>query len=332
MRSLHIVGAGAVGLCLAARVARSGGAVSIVTRRPEAARRLREAGLTAEDAATGATFRVSVSASDSLDALPRDDTPLCICTRREDAAELAPRLAQAGPNRTVVTFQNDVVSEEAVGRHLGSVIGAVWRETCTRLADDRVRFQIEKPGRAVLGRHPVGATSDPQLDALAELLRKGSIDVGISPRIADDKWLKLCVNLTSAPNALVRQEDHGSPAFVAIKVQLLEEARAALAAAGIIASSCDGRDRSLEAEIANHRESLERGSSARSIPLYNQVWASLKGGAPPEADAYHLRILELARAHNLAAPMNARVLERLQHAFATGSGPECLGAEELLGH
>jgi 2-dehydropantoate 2-reductase len=223
-----------------------------------------------------------------------------------------------------------VESEDAFSRDHGSVIGAVWRETCTRLADNRVRFQIERPGRAVLGRHPRGLEQDPELDALADLLRKGAIDVGLSPCIARDKWLKLCVNLTSAPNALVRQSDHGSPAFVETKVRLLEEARAALRAAGIVASSGDGRDRSLDDEIAHHRSSLERGSSARPIPLYNQVWASLERGAPPEADAYHQRILDLAHAHGLTAPTNARVLEHLKRAFAAGTGPECLAADELL--
>ena len=57
--------------------------------------------------------------------------------------------------------------------------------------------------------------------------------------------------------------DHESQAFVSVKVRLLEEARAALLAAGIEARSCDGRDRSLDEEIAFQRESLARGTRAR---------------------------------------------------------------------
>jgi 2-dehydropantoate 2-reductase len=155
--------------------------------------------------------------------------------------------------------------------------------------------------------------------------------VGISSRIAEDRWLKLCVNLMSAPNALIRREDHDSPPFVEVKARLLEEAQAVLAATGIEARSCDGKDRSLDQEIRHQRESLERGTSARRLPLYNQVWSSLQSDAPLEADGYHQRILELAAARGLRAPTHARVLEKLIEAKTGRRGPECLQAAELLG-
>jgi 2-dehydropantoate 2-reductase len=183
-------------------------------------------------------------------------------------------------------------------------------------------------GRAVLGLHPRG--SHPDVEAAAAVLRRGGVDVSISAAIERDKWLKLCVNLMSAPNALVRRPDHETPEFVALKVRLLEEARAALAAAGIEAAPCDGRDRTLDAEIAFQRDALARGTSARPIPLYNQVWTSLRHGAPLEADGYHERILALARAHGVPAPVNALVLARLRAAARSRLGPESCSARELL--
>jgi 2-dehydropantoate 2-reductase len=180
----------------------------------------------------------------------------------------------------------------------------------------------------VVGLHPQG--SAPEVDALAQDLRRAGLDVGVSSRIAEDRWLKLCVNLMSAPNALIRREDHDSPPFVEVKARLLEEARAVLEASGIEARSCDGRDRSLEQEIRHQRESLQRGTSARRLPLYNQVWSSLRSDAPLEADGYHQRILELAAARGIRAPINARVLEKLIEAKARRRGPECLEARELL--
>jgi 2-dehydropantoate 2-reductase len=181
----------------------------------------------------------------------------------------------------------------------------------------------------VLGRHPGGAS--PVLDALAARLRAAGYDVGISARIAEDRWLKLCVNLMSAPNALVRRSDHTTRAFVEIKARLLEEARAALFAAGIAARSCDGRDRSLLEEIAWHRASLARGESARDLPLYNQVWSALRHGTSLEADAYHRRILRLADEAATPAPVNAKVLDVLLRQAANGAGPESVSAAELLG-
>ena len=155
--------------------------------------------------------------------------------------------------------------------------------------------------------------------------------MGLSRHIARDLWLKLCINLMSTPNALIRSEDHDTPAFVEIKAQLLEEAKEALAAAGIEASSCDGRDRSLAEEIAFQRAALERETSARRLPLYNQVWSSLENGLPLEADGYHRRVLDLAARHGLSLPQNERALAALERAARDGLGPESATAAEILG-
>lgn len=320
-----VVGAGSLGLALAARLARGGVRVLVVTRRPEAARLLAERGLEVEDPATGARVGCAVRASDALGAVEPGAGPIFVCTRADGVAEVARALA--GRAAALVTFQNDVVSEEEAARFVPRVIGGVWRETVTRVADDRVRYPQGR-GRAVLGLHPHG--SHPDVEAAAAVLRRGGVDVSISAAIERDKWLKLCVNLMSAPNALVRRPDHETPEFVALKVRLLEEARAALAAAGIDAAPCDGRDRTLDAEIAFQRDALARGTSARPIPLYNQVWTSLRHGAPLEADGYHERILALARAHGVPAPVNALVLARLRAAARSRLGPESCSARELL--
>jgi len=321
-----IVGAGSVGLALALRLARAGVAVELVTRRPEAARALAERGLVGDDPASGARVGVAVRATPELATRTLAPGPLFLCTRANAVGEVARALARLpGP---LVTFQNDVESEEVAARYEALVIGGVWRETVTRVADDRVRLQLDRPGRAVVGLHPRGRCAE--VDAVATLLRRGGIDVSVSETIGHDKWLKLCVNLMSAPNALVRRDDHGEQAFVDLKVRLLEESQATLAAAGIEARPCDERDRTLAQEIAFQRKALARGASGRAIPLYNHVWTSLRHGGPLEADAYHARILALAREHGVPAPVNALVLEKLRDAESRGLGPECFAARDLL--
>jgi 2-dehydropantoate 2-reductase len=297
-----------------------------VTKREQAARALAQRGLSAEDPATGARIGVALRAT-ADPAWPRQTTgPVFVCTRAE-AVEAVARAFGDG-EAAFVTFQNDVVSEEVAARHVRLVIGGVWRETATRRADDRVCLQLARPGRAVVGLHPQGWSA--AVEDVAALLSRGGVDVSVSEAIGRDKWLKLCVNLMSAPNALVRRPDHTTAAFVDVKVRLLEEAQAVLAAAGIDATPCDGRDRTLAEEIAFQRESLARGTSARPLPLYNHVWTALRSGAPLEADAYHERILALAVRHGRAAPVNRRVLERLREAARVGLGPECCEARALL--
>lgn len=325
--STLVVGAGSVGLTLAARLRRAGRRVRVLVRRPEAAHRLAQ-GLVVEDPATGATERIDLEAEVDLDrALEAADGPIFVCVRGPDVPALARTLGARAAGSWVVSFLNDVVHEDVFAERGLRTVGGVWRETCTRVDDARVRFRGR--GRAVVGLHPEGRA--PEADRVAASLGEAGLDVGLSARIAEDKWLKLCVNLMSAPNALVRPEDHETHAFVETKARLLEEARAALDAAGIRPRSCDGRDRSLDEEIVFQREALRRGLAARRIPLKNQVWSALSRGLPLEADAYHRRILGLAERAGQEAPVNRRVLARLLRAAERGEGPECVGAAELLG-
>lgn len=325
-----VVGAGAVGLALGARLARAGDAVLFVVRRPEVARAIEAGGVRYEDPGSWDSFEVRPQACvgpPPAAAARLAETPVLLCTRADDLEQAAQAVAAVAPGATVVTAQNDVDNEERVAPLFRRVWGMVVRQTCTRIAPNRVRAL--GPGRLVLGAHPEGA--GPDVEAFATRLRAAGYDVGVSSRIREDKWLKLCVNLMSAPNALVRPADHATRAFVETKARLLEEARDVLRAAGITARSCDGRDRSLEQEIDFQRASLAAGTSSRRLPIYNQVWQALRSGAPLEADRYHRRLLELAAAQGLAAPMNARVLAALQRAYREGLGPESLSAAELFG-
>ncbi|MEN8162214.1 MAG: 2-dehydropantoate 2-reductase N-terminal domain-containing protein [Myxococcota bacterium] len=305
-----IVGAGSVGLALAARLARAGKRVLLVARRREAAGALAERGLAAVDAASGHRLGLAVRAATTSDWDPTAGGPIFVCTRTDAVEAVAARAAAS--STPFVTFQNDVESEEVAARHVPRVIGGVWRETSTRRADDCVCLQLEKPARAVVGLHPSGR--DGAVDAVASLLCDAGLDVSVSETITRDKWLKLCINLMATPNALVRRPDHRDAAFVEVKVRLLEEAWAVLAAAAIEATPCDGRDRTLSEEIAFQREALARGTSARPLPLYNHVWTGLRSGARLEADGYHERVLALAARHGIEAPVNQRVLACLRDA------------------
>lgn len=326
-----VLGAGSVGLALAAQLAAAGRGVTLVVRRPDAAAALRK-GLQAEDPIAGGTRRLPVDATCDLAAAlartPAGDLPVFVCTRAPDTEAAGRAIAERAPRTLAVAVQNDLDGGTRLARSLPRVVAAVWRQTATRVADDRVRFHGR--ARVVLGAEP-GCETAREAAALAGDLTAAGLDAACSERIREDQWLKLCINLMSTPNALVRPSDHTQPAFVELKARLLEEARDALAAAGIRAASCDGRDRSLDEEIAFQRASLGAGRSARRAALYNHVWTGLREGRALEAPDYHRRILELARRHGVLAPLNLRVLEALERAAREDLGPECLGAAELLG-
>jgi len=326
---LSILGAGSIGLQLGAQLARAGFDPLLLVRREEVAVALRREGIHVIDPASGRRWRTSVRAT----ADPRQAAPelsqgiVLLCVRAPDTRAASAALRAVAPGAHVVSAQNDVDNEEELASRFTRVSGLVVRQTATRAGPNVVR--VMGCGRLVAGDHPEGAC--PQTRVLAGAFRQAGFDVGLSERIAEDKWLKLCVNLMTAVNALVRRCDHQTKAFVEVKTRLLEEARDALAAAGIRARSCDGRDRSLEEEIAHQRDALSRGTSARPIPLYNGVWTALRHGTMAlEADLYHERILGLARQHGTDAPVNARVLGVLGEVWRERRGPESVSASTLL--
>ena len=320
---ITVIGAGSVGLALAARLARGGAAVLVIARSEAAARSIRERGIELEDPATGAVVRARVEARAELPAGECGFALLCVRTPDTDAASAA--LALASPAAKLVNVQNGVEGDAIAARHFERVLGAVYRQPCMRVEPHRVRALGS--GRIAIGAHPEGAGAD--VLEIAAALRAAGYDVGVSPRIGEDRWLKLCVNLMSAPNALVRRSEHATRSFTGGKARLLEEARDALAAAGIAARSCDGRDRSLDAEIAFQRGALERGEAARALPVFNSAWMGLSRGAPLEVDAHHRAIVELGARHRIATPTNARVLAAIERAARERLGPECFGVEIL---
>jgi 2-dehydropantoate 2-reductase len=320
-----IFGAGATGLALAARLARVGLPVRVCTRRAEQARALVAHGLELEepDRGTRCTLRVDARVG------PPADTrgPLLVCVREPDAGPVAEAIASASPAANVVNVQNGVGGDARFAAAGLRVAAAVLRQTCTRHAEHRVRAQ--GGGRVVLG--VVSPGTEPVVDAVASLLGKAGYDVGISTHVASDRWLKLCVNLMSIPNALVRRTDHETPAFTEGKARLLEEARDVLVAAGIAAISCDGRDRSLDDEIAWQRGALARGVAARPLPLYNAVWQGLHRDAPIEADLHHGAIVALGHRHGIPTPLNERMLAVLARVVREHLRPEALAVGELFG-
>lgn len=326
---IALVGAGAVGLSLAGRLAAAGVDVAVVARTEAAARAIEREGILVRDPATEDELhaRVARATSQLADVADLASRIALLCVRAPDTQAIVAELAACAPEIAVACAQNDVDNEDVAARSFARVVGVVVRQTCTRTTPRSV-LALGR-GRLIVGPATTAAAGDSR--ALARAFRRAQFDVGESDDIRADKWLKLCLNLMSVPNALIAREEHAKETFVEIKARLLEEARDALAAAGIEAGSCDGADRSLAEEIAYQRGSATAGTSSRSLPLYNAVWTSLRYGAPLEADRYHERIVALARRHGLDAPLNARALALAMRARREGRGPESASCADFLG-
>ncbi len=227
---------------------------------------------------------------------------ILLCVHETDVAELCAGWA----GRTVVTLCNGVTAEKAAAQWC-DVIGGVWRFTCELLAPGHARFT--RRGRVIVQR-----TALP----LADDLRRAGLDVGESDDIGADVRLKLCLNLASTPNALIRPADHATSAFGEIKARLLEEARDVLAAAGLSVDPGAG-DRTLDEEIELHRQT-GGGSRCRIGMVHNDTWRTLSRCRKPK-ERYHTAVARWG-----AAPQNRAMGALLDRA----TGPECYTAREVL--
>jgi 2-dehydropantoate 2-reductase len=211
-----VVGAGAIGGVIAARLAAAGEADVSVLARGAAVAAIRESGLRVSSPARGTvTARVTVAA-DAAE-LGEQDVVIVAVKAQSMAGVAASAGGLLGPSTAVLSTVNGVpwwfldgFGGPAAGRHLDSVdpggfiasvlpaarvIGGTVHLSASSPAPGEVSWQS---GNGLIVGELDGAAS-PRLAALAGLLRAGGFDVTVSSRIRDDVWYKLWGNLTLNP-------------------------------------------------------------------------------------------------------------------------------------
>src|ERR1700761_8972694 len=184
MRTL-IVGAGAVGGFVAARMAGHGLDVTVLAR-PASAARLRAGGLTLTDGTTSETFKPGVVTARELIG-PFDLVILAVKADGLDQAldDAAPAI---GPATVVVPFMNGMGHVGAMTARLGaSAAGGVLRVATERQDDGSIRI-LSPLFEAEVGELD-GAVSD-RIEAVADLLRQAGATVTVSPDIPGRMWVK----------------------------------------------------------------------------------------------------------------------------------------------
>jgi len=209
-----IVGAGAIGGTLAARLEQAGEEVSVIARGPHLAA-IHESGLLYRTPETA--FTTHPAASDNPDDFgPQDFVILTV--KAPSLPGIAPALAPLiGPETSVVAAMNgipwwfcDALPEPLKGRSLETVDpgGVQW----DKIGPERIIGCVVYPAAEVIepgvikhiegNRFSLGEPSGEKTDrvqALAGELQKGGLRVPIRPRIRDEMWVKLWGNLSFNP-------------------------------------------------------------------------------------------------------------------------------------
>jgi 2-dehydropantoate 2-reductase len=311
-----IIGAGAVGGTIGARLAQSGNDVLLVARGAHLAA-LRSDGLrlvTAEGTATQ-TLPTVAGPAEAGDLRPDDVLILTVKSQGTIAAltdwAAAPVAGggRAGDVLPVVCAQNGVENERVAQRLFRSVYGlCVWLPATHVEPGVVISHTAPLSGILSVGRYPDGV--DAVVAQIGADLSRSAFDAPVVADVMRWKYGKLLKNLNNAVDAVLDKQDAGAPELAAeISRSAQDEGEAVLAAAGI-AYNTDEERRTLQGDrmVFQPIEGAARGGGS--------TWQSLARGTDSvEADYLNGEIALLGRLHGVPTPVND-LLQRLVAEFA----------------
>lgn len=286
---IAVVGAGALGRLLAARLALAGIEVALLGRTPTQT-------LSYELEQEGTSRRVTVAGSADTAEL------VVVCVKVADtagAAETAARLA--GATGTVVALQNGLGRAAEAARVVGDpsrVVGAVTSEGATR-----TEAGVRHAGRGPTRLGVLVEAARPRAEAAAALLRRAGYDASVAADLRQLEWEKVLVNAAiNALTGLLDRENGAllfSPAAKALASAAAREVAATARALGIPgawdAEGCDARWVAVAAATAANLSSTVQ---------------DLRSGRKTEVHGMNGAVARAAREAGVPAPTND-LLDRL---------------------
>ncbi len=302
--AVAVVGAGAMGLLLAAACTRAGVPAVLVARGPEAAQQLAGGVLvTRGEAAT----RVAVPIAARLeDVAPPEFWVLAV--KSYDLGAVLPRVARAlGPHTTVVTWQNGLDAPEEAAAALGPdrVLAAATEQAATRTGPGEVSHRAEGP--TWVG--PLSGGRDPRADRLVGYLQAAGFLAAASPAMAAVLWGKAAVNAAINPLSALLGWPNGRLAAEAptrtLLRELADEVGAAAAAAGHPLHDPGARALAVAAATGRNVSSMLQ---------------DVRAGRPTELEAITGAVLRRAAALGVPMPAN-QVVYHLMAALTMPAPP-----------
>jgi 2-dehydropantoate 2-reductase len=235
-----IIGAGAIGSLVGAKLAQGGEAVTLVGR-PHFAERVRRQGITLHDAGgvqTIHTIQVTGSVAEAFAApATRYDFAMLMVKSYDTQTVIDELLAAHSDLPVIVSLQNGVGNEEALAAVLGAhrvVAGVIT--TPVSVTGPGV-IQIERPSlRIGLSPWRAGTLAAP-VAALAAALQRAGFMVKLADQAAGLKWTKLLMNIMANASCAILDESPAElfvdPALVDLEVAAWREALAVMARSAI---------------------------------------------------------------------------------------------------
>lgn len=322
-----IIGAGAIGATLAAQLHAAGIEHALVGRGAHI-EIIRDQGLRYVHGGQERVVRVDAITDPTEIRLNRADV-LVLATKVQDLADAVrvwawqpvdfdARIGTAS-QLPVVTLQNGLVADRIALRRFERVLGGTIITPSQFVEPGLVRCHtLDVVGILTLGAMPHGV-DDPALEIVAQDLRSAGYVVQLSPEVSRWKAAKLLHSVSNGVEVL-----DGSPDEVRmLRQQLQEEARDALAAAGIGVADV----------VAERTEDI---SGFRLDPVLNgrisqqSTWQSFVRGVSSEVDYLNGEVALLGRLHGVKTPFNTAVQQVLGEAELLRAAPGQRTVGEVL--
>ncbi|MEV7329173.1 2-dehydropantoate 2-reductase N-terminal domain-containing protein [Micromonospora sp. NPDC093244] len=318
-----IIGAGAVGGTIGARLAEAGRDVTLVARGTHLDA-IRDRGLTLRQPDGDITVRLDAVDRPGDRPLPADTVLVLTVKSQDTAGALAAWVdapvaggGTAGERLPLVTAQNGVANERTALRLFADVHPVcVWLPATHLQPGVVVANGYPHPGMLHIGRYPDGA-DDTDRAVSADLTAAGFV-APVREDVLRWKYGKLLSNLGNGLQALLGQD---IPDALAERVRA--EGVAVLAAAGI-------------AHTSPQEEKAERGDLVGLRPVAGEArsggstWQSLaRGTGRTEVDHLNGEVVLLGRLHGVPTPANAAVQRAVRRAVRERVGAGAFPLTEL---
>ena len=316
-----VLGIGAVGGTLAARLADAGTEVLALARGAHAAA-VRADGLLLEGPDGPVTARMDV-VERPQDLVLRDDDVLVLATKSQHTAGVLDALPPAARDLPLLLAQNGVANEREAARRHADVHGVCVMLPALHTEPGRVAVFCRPSAVLEVGRWPGG--HDETDEQVAEVFTAA----GLLARARDDvmayKHRKLLTNLGNAVEALLGREhgEAGQEAMRSLHRRAVAEGERVLALAGAPLVGLDA----WKSDVAAHLSMAEVAGVERGG---GSTWQSLvRGAGSVEADHLNGEVVLLARQHGTTAPVNEALRRAVTDAAREGRPPGSVTPDEL---
>jgi 2-dehydropantoate 2-reductase len=301
---IAVVGAGAVGCLLGARLAASGQPVHMVARAATVPV-LQERGITVEGIRPG---RWAVTAAEGLNERAAPEVVL-LAVKTFDLATAASWLARSLPGPVPTLLPQNGLGIEAIAA--GSMRPAGWKDPLRFLvrAVNTIPSTLVAPGVVrqpgageliVAAPEAAGSAAD-STGTLRGVLIDGGLPVRSVPDLGRELWRKALVNAAINPVTAVHRVPNGrllEDPYRTEATALLREAQRAAESAGFVFENAEA-DRSFEQVV--------RATAGNRSSMLQDV----ERGRPTEIDAISGEIERVASAHGIDLPATRAIVARL---------------------